>query len=151
MEVCSIQLFLSSDLLSLHALDLHPGNIVLVDQAVVKQSPDDILRAMCSPVTGQVQLAHGKGPTSHLPQYLVLPSALPLTSGLSNNCRVKIIDLGSAFLSGDPSPKMRTPLPYRAPEAVITGSWDVEADIWSLGCTVRQPLIRTSSTRLTCL
>jgi len=135
-----------STLLSIHALDLHPGNIVLVDQAVSKQSTDDILRSMCSPLTALVQAAHGKGITSHLPQYLVLPSTLPLPPELSNNCRVKIIDFGSAFLSGDPSPKMRSPLPYRAPEAVMTGSWDAEADIWSLGCTVRRPATRVPLT-----
>jgi serine/threonine protein kinase len=88
---------------------------------------------MGAPVTAEVR---GTNVGSHLPQYLVLPSTLPLSPGLSNNCRVKIIDFGSAFTSGDPSPKMRCPLPFQAPEAVITGSWDVEADIWSLGCTV---------------
>lgn len=143
-EICAIQVFLPSKLLSLCSLDLHPGNIVLVDQAVSKQSADDILRSMCAPVTAQVQVTHGRGATSHSPQYLVLPSTLPLSPELSNNCRIKIIDFGSAFLSGDPSPKMRCPLPYRAPEAVITGSWDVEADIWSLVVRFVSNLIKCS-------
>jgi hypothetical protein len=98
---------------------------------------EDILRSMGSPETAEV---HGETSGSHTPQYLVLPSTLPLCRGLSNNCKVKVIDIGSAFISGDPSPKMRCPLPFRGPEAVITDSWDVEADIWSLGCTVRDIL-----------
>lgn len=128
-------LLVSSNLLSPRNSDLHPGNVVLVDQTISKIPTDEILRSMDAPVTAEVR---GTTLGSHLPQYLVLPSTLPLSPELSNNCEVKIIDFGSAFLSGDPLPKMRCPLPFRAPEAVITESWDVEADIWSLGCTVRE-------------
>jgi serine/threonine protein kinase len=46
---------------------------------------------------------------------------------------------------------MRCPLPFRAPEAVITGSWDIEADIWSLGCTVRWKSVEIFSAWLICL
>jgi hypothetical protein len=122
----SVLLFLSSNLLSTCALDLHPGNIVLVDERISKMSAEDVLRLIGSPETAEV---HGKACGSHTPQYLVLPSTLPLSRGLSNNCKVKVIDFGSAFLSGQPSPKMRCPLPVRAPEAVIAGIWDVEADV----------------------
>jgi serine/threonine-protein kinase SRPK3 len=133
-------LLVSSNLLSPRNSDLHPGNVVLVDQTISKIPTDEILRSMDAPVTAEVR---GTTLGSHLPQYLVLPSTLPLSPELSNNCEVKIMDFGSAFLSGDPSPKMRCPLPFRAPEAVITGSWDVEADIWSLGCTVRWQSVQT--------
>lgn len=130
---------LSSNLLSVHAIDLHPGNIVLVDPTISKKSADDILRSMDPPMTSEIRGG------SHFPQYLVLPSTLLFSPILSDNCKVKLIDFGSAFLSGGPSPKMRCPLPFRAPEAVMTGSWDVEADIWSLGCTVRKHSIREFS------
>jgi len=140
MEVSSVLSFFPSNLLSSFTLDLHPGNIALVDRTTTsKRLVDEVFRSMGAPVTAEVR---GTALCSHLPHYLVLPSALPLSPGLSNNCKVKIIDFGSAFLSGEPSPKMRCPLPFRAPEAVITGSWDVEADIWSLGCTVRWQPIR---------
>ncbi|KAM0696774.1 hypothetical protein Q7P36_004023 [Cladosporium allicinum] len=113
--------------------DIHPGNIVLVDESVSKMSAEDVLRSMDSPETAEVRgYAIGK----HTPQYLVLPSTLPPSAGLPSNCNVKIVDFGSAFISGEASPKMRYPLPFRAPEAVITGSWDVEADVWSLGCMI---------------
>jgi serine/threonine protein kinase len=147
MVVCSILLFWSSDVLILYAIDLHPGNTVLVDETIRKNSAGDILRSMDSPVTVEVC---GTALGSHSPQYLVLPSTIPIYPGLSSNCKVKLIDFGSASLSGDPSPKMQCPLPFRAPEAVITGSWDKEADIWSLGCTVREQVIRMSGIHLTC-
>ena len=140
-------LILFFNMLSLFALDLHPGNILLVDESVSKMSAEDVLRSMDSPETAEVRgYAIGK----HTPQYLVLPSTLPLSAGLSSNCNVKIVDFGSAFLSGEASPRMRCPLPFRAPEAVITGSWDVEADVWSLGCTVRELSDRVFGTWLMC-
>ena len=129
------RLFFPSNLLMPCALDLHPGNIVLADRTISKRPAGEIIQLMGAPVTAEVR---GTALGRYMPQYLVLPSTLPLSPELSNNCKVKIIDFGSALLSGDPSPKMRFPLPFRAPEAVITGSWDVEADIWSLGCTVRE-------------
>lgn len=100
-------------------LDLHPGNIVLVDQTISERMVGDIFGSMDSPVTGEV---HGGALDNPLPRYLVLPSALPLDSDLSKNRKMKLIDFGSAFLSGDSLPKMRCPLPFRAPVAVMTGS-----------------------------
>lgn len=122
--------------------DLHPGNIVLVDPTISKKSADDILRSMDPPMTSEIRGG------SHFPQYLVLPSTLLFSPILSDNCKVKLIDFGSAFLSGGPSPKMRRPLPFRAPEAVMTGSWDVEADIWSLGCTIFALIVGYPAIRL---
>jgi serine/threonine protein kinase len=125
-------------MLSQCSADLHPGKIVLVDEKVSKRSAEEVLRSMDSPVTAEIR---GNALGSHLPQYLVLLSTLPVSPGLPENCTAKIINFGSAFLSGDPSPRLRCPLPFRAPEAVITGSWDVQADMWSLGCTVRWQFI----------
>jgi serine/threonine-protein kinase SRPK3 len=141
----SVQMFLSSKMLSLCPIDLHPGNIVLVDESISNKSTEEELRSMDSPVTVEVR---GNGIGKHKPQYLVLPSTLPLSPRMLDNCKVKIVDFGSAFLSGVASPRMRCPPPFRAPEAVITGSWDVEADVWSLGCTVREQAVRVSSIRL---
>jgi serine/threonine protein kinase len=93
---------------------------------------------MDAPATADVRASPGERLTNHLPRYLVLPSAIPQPK-LLTDCKVKVIDLGSAFFS-DHHPrttKMRCPLPFRAPEAVITNQWGKEADIWSLGCTVR--------------
>ncbi|WPH01959.1 Hypothetical protein R9X50_00481300 [Acrodontium crateriforme] len=113
--------------------DLHPGNIVFVDESISGKPHEDIIRSMGPPTTGGI---HGQTLTNHIPRYLVLPSPLPLSSTKSDQCAIKIIDFGSAFLSGNRSPKMRCPLPYRAPEAVLTARWGIKADIWCLGCTI---------------
>ena len=83
-------------MLSLFALDLHPGNIVLVDESVSKMSAEDVLRSMDSPETAEVRgYAIGK----HTPQYLVLPSTLPLSAGLSSNCNVKQLQCQAIAMS----------------------------------------------------
>ena len=48
MVVCSILLFSSSDMLILYAMDLHPGNIVLVDETIRKKSAD-VLSSLAIP------------------------------------------------------------------------------------------------------
>jgi hypothetical protein len=40
MVVCSVLLFWSSDVLILYAMDLHLGNIVVVDETIRKKSAD---------------------------------------------------------------------------------------------------------------
>ncbi len=49
---------------------------------------------------------------------------------------VKIVDFGEAFLHGQHR-QIRCPLVFRAPEAILNTQRDLQADIWSLGCTVR--------------
>ena len=93
---------------------------------------------MGAPVTAEARAPYGKGLGNHVPRYLVLPSPLPQPKSL-DDYMVKMVDFGSSFFSEhQPSTAgMRCPLPFRAPEAVVTRQWDKEADIWSLGCTVR--------------
>lgn len=113
-----------------------------MNPTVLGKSAEEIVALMDAPATGDVRASHGEKLTNRLPQYLVLPSAIPQPK-LLTDCKVKVIDLGSAFFSDhQPSTmKMRCPLPFRAPEAVITSQWNKEADIWSLGCTVRTCIV----------
>ena len=53
---------------------------------------------------------------------------------------MKLIDFGEAFLVGQQR-QIRCPLVFQAPEAVLTSQWDLQADIWSLGCTVSRLLL----------
>ncbi|KJX99875.1 protein kinase [Zymoseptoria brevis] len=114
--------------------DLHPGNILLPCDDRFKHPDSEAVRALGLPTKGDV---HATSYTSSLPRYMVRPISLPLAIGSSNSCTFKVIDFGSSFRSGlNPSPRMRCPLPFRAPEAVLTRQWDKPADIWSLGCTI---------------
>jgi serine/threonine protein kinase len=112
---------------------------VRFDPNVVDKSAEDIAASMGAPVTAEVRTTHVG---NHMPRYLVLPSPLPEPKSL-DDCKVKLVDFGSSFFSEHQSSTagMRCPLPFRAPEAVITRQWDKEADIWSLGCTVRTRIV----------
>lgn len=79
--------------------------------------------------------ASGHSLTSHLPKYLVSPSSLRLPRPDAKNCLIKVLDFGEAGL-GEQHRKINCPLVFRAPETVLSASWDLRADIWSLGCTV---------------
>ncbi len=69
--------------------------------------------------------------------------SLPSSARDAGNCLVKIIDFGEACLHGQQR-QIHCPLVFRAPEVVLTTQWDVRADIWSLGCTVRASYNRIS-------
>lgn len=101
---------------------------------------------MGAPVTAEVRAPYGKGLGNHVPQYLILPPSLPQPKSL-NDCEVKMVDFGSSFFSerDQITRDMRCPLPFRAPEAVITRRWDKAADIWSLGCTVGTNIVSKSA------
>lgn len=110
---------------------------MLSDPAALNKSAEDIVVSMGAPVTAEVRAPYGTRLGNHVPRYLVLPLALPRPKSLED-CAVKMVDLGpSLFSEHQPSTAgMRCPLPLRAPEALVTGRWDKEAIIWSLGCTV---------------
>ncbi|SMQ55151.1 unnamed protein product [Zymoseptoria tritici ST99CH_3D7] len=114
--------------------DLHPGNILLPCDDRLKRPGTEALQALDSVRREDI---HAISYTASLPKYMVRPISLPLKPVLSKPCTFKVIDFGSSFESGlEPAPKMRCPLPFRAPEAVLTRQWDKQADIWSLGCTI---------------
>lgn len=55
-----------------------------------------------------------------------------------SNCRVKVIDLGSACFAGDgPQAYLQTRC-YRAPEVVINAPYGPKIDVWSLGCVLAE-------------
>ena len=89
-----------------------------------------------TPEKGDIRALHYG---ASIPRYMVEPLRLPLPSNASTTNDFKLIDFGSSFMSGTKAPEIRCPLPFRAPEAVLTKGWDTPADIWSLGCTVAIP------------
>ncbi len=116
-------------------LDLHPGNIVFANTTTPRQSDTDLMMCLGKPKTGDVQASHGCPLTPQIPKYLVSPTSLPFLVRDTGSCLVKIIDFGEAFLPGQQH-RIHCPLVFRAPEAVLTTQSDLQADIWSLSCTV---------------
>jgi serine/threonine protein kinase len=115
--------------------DLHPGNILLPCDDHFRQPDSEALKSLGSP---EREAIHVTPYTPSLPRYMVRSISLPLVPRTAKACSFKVIDFGSSFVSGlGTAPQMRCPLPFRAPEALLTGHFDSSADIWSLGCTVR--------------
>ena len=79
--------------------------------------------------------SYGLSLTAQVPKYLVLPTSLPFKARDSESCQVKLIDFGEAFLVGQQR-QIHCPLVFWAPKVVLTSRWDLQVDIWSLGCTV---------------
>ena len=119
--------------------DLHPGNIVFAN-TTSHQSDIDLLGSLGEPKTSDIVASSGYSLTAQVPKYLVLPTSSPSMARDSESCQVKLVDFGEAFLVGEQR-QIRCPLVFRAPEAVLTSQWDLQADIWSLGCTVLRLLL----------
>ena len=103
------------------------------------QSDTDLLRSLDEPQMSDVVPSFGHSLTSQVPRYLVLPTSLPFVARDFENFQVKLIDFGEAFLVGQQR-KIHCPLIFRPPEAILTSQWDLQIDIWSLGCTVSRLL-----------
>jgi len=135
--------------------DLHPGNVVFALQKLAGQPASAIMQVLGKPVRSYANEVPRGMFASQLPKYVVESALLPRPARASETSTIKLIDFGSSFFSGQLCPKMRCPLPFRAPEAVLTKRWDKEADIWSLGCTVSSlpsiyaPVLMTADLYLT--
>ena len=116
-------------------LDLHPSNIVFTNTTRSSLSDADFLESLGKPEIGSVTASCGYSLTPSVPNYLVLPTSFPSLVPDPKNCHVKIVDFGEAFLDGQQR-RIHCPLVFRAPEIVLTTQWDLQADIWTLGCTI---------------
>ncbi|RMX87560.1 hypothetical protein D0869_02274 [Hortaea werneckii] len=114
-------------------IDLHPGNVLFAGDKLTKQPHIDISKVIGRPVRADVHVTHY---SASLPKYMIEPISFPPSSYRDGKPSFKLIDFGSSFFLGQTPPKMRCPLPFRAPEAVMKRDWGMAADIWSLGCTV---------------
>ncbi|KAL2044425.1 hypothetical protein N7G274_003130 [Stereocaulon virgatum] len=114
--------------------DLHPGNIIFANTTSY-QSDTDLLKSLGEPQMSDVIPSSGHSLTAQVPKYLVLPTSPPFVARDFESCQVKLVDFGEAFSVGQQR-QIRCPLVFRAPEAFLTSQWDLQVDIWSLGCTI---------------
>ena len=59
----------------------------------------------------------------------------------TESCAFKLIDLGSAVVKHDLLNSYVQSRWYRAPEVSLGVPWDSKVDLWSLGCTLVEPLL----------
>lgn len=89
-----------------------------------------------TPERADVHAVRGASLGSQLPSYLVAPVSLRSMPKPQAGYQFKIIDFGSSHTT-DEMPQIHCPLVFRPPEALFDHEWGTEADVWSLGCTVR--------------
>lgn len=110
--------------------------------ATAHKTESALMTALGTPEVGDVNASYGSTLTSRVPKYLVAPSSLPLRSREPGGYLVKVVDFGEAHVRGQVR-DIHCPLVFRPPEAVLARRWTVQADIWSLGCTVSDPSFHT--------
>ncbi|KAL8918353.1 MAG: hypothetical protein Q9172_005464 [Xanthocarpia lactea] len=120
--------------------DLHTGNIVFVPSLKLYQTDADFMSALGTPETGDVNARYGVPLTSRIPNYLVAPASMPSIASSPRGCSLKIVDFGGACLPEERR-EINCSLVVRAPEAVMTSRWGVQADVWSLGCTLFELIV----------
>ena len=59
----------------------------------------------------------------------------------TESCAFKLIDLGSAVVKHDFLNSYVQSRWYRSPEVILGVPWDSKVDVWSLGCTLVEPLL----------
>lgn len=61
----------------------------------------------------------------------------------SDGCpRIKIVDFGSAIEESDYHPTVISSQEYRAPEVILQAGWSYGADVWAMGVTIIEVLLK---------
>ncbi|KAL8734045.1 MAG: hypothetical protein Q9166_001806 [cf. Caloplaca sp. 2 TL-2023] len=123
--------------------DLNPHNIVYTPSPEVCQMGEDIMRALGPTETGDVNTCYGHLWTHRMPRYQVASASLPSSAGKPGDYSIKLVDFGRASLPGETFENLCS-FVYRAPEGLLTHDWGMEADIWSLGCTMAELIVGCS-------
>ena len=120
------------------ATDLHTRNIVPKASELEHMSEDDLESHLGRPETADILRIGSNARDPNLPAYLVRPASRKQMPSWSAIPDIRIIDYGEAFMVGEKPHTLRTPLPVRAPEALLQDNLDYRVDLWSAGCAVRR-------------
>ncbi|KAK3372150.1 serine protein kinase [Podospora didyma] len=120
--------------------DFQPGNMLFplldggiesMSEDVLRQAEDEEARSISPPVRRK----DGKK-DMWAPRYLCVAQPMTPFTNYGESCKIKLCDMGSAYLLTDRPAKPVTPRGLGAPELVLTGPVDETLDIWSFACLV---------------
>ncbi|KAL8779176.1 MAG: hypothetical protein Q9213_007062 [Squamulea squamosa] len=117
--------------------DLRPSKLLFKPSRVNYLNDSGILKVLDHPETGKIGAKYGYTDLWRAPKYLVASTSMLSPVGNCGGYTTKLIGYDSACLIGQKR-ENRSPLMYRAPEAVMTPFWGMQADIWSLACTMME-------------
>ncbi|KAM0230072.1 hypothetical protein ACHAP5_011461 [Fusarium lateritium] len=118
--------------------DFQPGNMLFsldnindYDEDVLRQE-ENVESWSISPLVERLDGKQDKW----APRYLCIAQPLGSYASPTDDFRIKLSDMGGAYLFNNPPEKAVTPAGLRAPELVLKGEVNRSLDIWSFGCLV---------------
>ena len=114
--------------------DVQPGNILFGVPQIESVEANDLAQHEAEDCCFPVKRLDGRNPAPSAPDYLVLDAPLVDFVDLESGFKIKLSDLGAAYLIGNLPEKDVTPLGLRAPEAIWSGKASPHQDMWSFGC-----------------
>ncbi|KAF9505645.1 hypothetical protein BS47DRAFT_1367920 [Hydnum rufescens UP504] len=125
--------------------DIQPGNILfsLPNINFLRESDLKTDITQSETISDPVERLDGKVDLWS-PRYTAVPQPLISLTTLEPGFTVRISDMGGASLIAAASDTIPlTPVALRAPEFILTKSWDMSIDIWSFGCLLFESLTGT--------
>ncbi|KAK3689219.1 putative serine protein kinase [Podospora appendiculata] len=118
--------------------DLQPGNMLFALENI-DSKPEDVLRqkedVQTRSISPPVQRLDGKE-DKWAPRYLCVAQPLAPFTYYGEGFKIKLSDMGGAYIFTAPPGKPVTPRGLRAPELILTGAVNKSLDVWSFGCLV---------------
>lgn len=118
-------------------VDLHTRNLAFAMPCLDKVNENVFFEILGKPEIGHVERRDGKDLERSVPRYVVKPTSYQNFFWNSPQS-IKILDFGESFLCTAAPHTLHTPLPVRAPEVIFQDRIDYHADLWSMGCMVRE-------------
>ncbi|KAF9518782.1 hypothetical protein BS47DRAFT_197256 [Hydnum rufescens UP504] len=116
--------------------DIQPGNLLFSLPNIDSLPESDLKTDITQPetISDPVQRVDGEVDLWS-PRYTAIPQPLTPLATVESGFTVRISDMGGASLIAPASGTTPiTPVALRAPELILTKSWDMTIDIWSFGC-----------------
>ncbi|KAL4783312.1 kinase-like domain-containing protein [Aspergillus varians] len=130
--------------------DLHARNILLRLDDIDCMSTQEIYERFGKPFKVSIRRMDKAPIGQEAPTHAIIPMDTIVPSNRVKDCRVKITDFGTSFLTSDckAPTTLHTPTTLLPPEAFFNDPINVSADIWTLGCTLydilgERPLFET--------
>ncbi|KAK2012066.1 serine protein kinase [Colletotrichum eremochloae] len=118
--------------------DFQPGNMLFTLEDI-DSKPEDVLRQAedleTDSISPPVERLDGKQ-DKWAPRYLCVAQPLAEYTPYAEGFKIKLSDMGGAFLFADPPTDPVTPAGLRAPELILNKVVDQTLDVWSFGCLV---------------
>lgn len=108
----------------------------MVSQNQGQFSDPDSLKDIGAPELTDISELADRWPDYNFPRHIPEPAELP-NPAVAGQVHATLIDFEQSFLRTDKTlVKVCTPLVFRAPETLLSSTWDLRMDVWALAGTI---------------